>query len=154
MDLGRTLCRPKNPTCLTCPVRDGCVGWAQGNVNDIPRLAAKKERPHRTGQAFVLHHNGHVWLRRRPDGGLLPRLYEPPTFGWEGPSALTQDSELWESCGVVRHIFTHFSLSMDVFSAHHKDPLFPEGKWYPRGDLPPLSSLAKKILQQTLFWVD
>ena len=154
MDLGRTLCRPKNPTCLTCPVRDGCVGWAQGNVNDIPRLAAKKERPHRTGQAFVLHHNGHVWLRRRPDGGLLPRLYEPPTFGWEGPSALTQDSELWESCGVVRHIFTHFSLSMDVFSAHHKNPPFPDGNWYPRGDLPPLSSLAKKILQQTLFWVD
>jgi hypothetical protein len=41
-----------------------------------------------------------------------------------------------------------------VFSAHHKTPSFPEGNWYPREDLPPLSSLAKKILQQTLFWVD
>jgi A/G-specific adenine glycosylase len=130
------------------------VGWARGDVNEIPRLAAKKERPHRTGQAFVLHHNGHVWLRRRPDQGLLPRLYEPPTFGWEGPSTFPHDPMFWEACGVVRHIFTHFSLEIQVFSSHGMDVPFPEGAWHSRASLPPLSSLAKKILQQTLFWVD
>lgn len=154
MDLGRTTCRPKNPICQTCPVQSACVAWARGDVHKIPLLPVKKDRPHRTGQAFVLHHNGHVWLRRRPDQGLLPRLYEPPTQGWEGPATFPHDPTFWESCGVVRHVFTHFSLEIHVFSAHSADVPFPEGTWHPRASLPPLSSLAKKILQQTLFWVD
>jgi A/G-specific adenine glycosylase len=153
MDLGRTVCRPKNPACLVCPLRDHCVAWAAGTVAAIPALTAKKDRPHRTGQAFVLHHNDRVWLRRRPDTGLLARLNEPPTFGWESENAFVYDPMIWQPCGSVRHLFTHFSLDMQVFSAHQQESPFIEGDWHPQSRLPPLSTLAKKILQTSSFLV-
>src|SRR5258707_15871508 len=43
MDLGATICTPKNPACALCPWNDGCVARARGDADTFPRKAAKRE---------------------------------------------------------------------------------------------------------------
>ena len=69
MDLGSSLCRPKNPDCLMCPVIDHCVGKAA--PHDYPHKKAKAPKPKRTGTAWWIERDARVFLIRRPAKGLL-----------------------------------------------------------------------------------
>ncbi|MBJ7483688.1 A/G-specific adenine glycosylase, partial [Brevundimonas sp.] len=51
MDLGATVCRPKSPTCLICPVSAWCAGYATGAAERYPLKTKKADRPHRVGTA-------------------------------------------------------------------------------------------------------
>lgn len=44
MELGRTICTPKSPSCLLCPLRKDCKAFAQGTVARYPRPKPKRER--------------------------------------------------------------------------------------------------------------
>lgn len=44
MELGRTVCMPKTPFCLLCPLRSECVGFREGNPTARPRPKPRRER--------------------------------------------------------------------------------------------------------------
>ena len=44
MDLGATICTPRNPTCGICPLMDGCEARARGIAADLPRKMPKKAK--------------------------------------------------------------------------------------------------------------
>ena len=78
MDLGATLCTPRNPRCSDCPVVSGCKAFRNGWQEQIP-LA--KESPSRKKIHYVcglLEKSGSVLLARRPITTLLPGLWEFP----------------------------------------------------------------------------
>ena len=82
MDLGASVCTPKRPSCLMCPIR-ATVRRSGGLENVLPARAAKPERPVRVGLAFVaLREDAHVLLRRRPEAGLLGGMLEVPSTDW------------------------------------------------------------------------
>src|SRR5262249_21180649 len=62
MDLGATICTPRSPRCILCPISDSCRARALGFAETLPRRRAKPERPTRRGIAF--------WAVR-PDGSVL-----------------------------------------------------------------------------------
>lgn len=82
MELGALVCTPKSPGCLLCPVRDGCAGRAAGMERELPvKSKAKPPRPEARMAALVEgrgRHAGKVLVRRRPDSGLLARMWELP----------------------------------------------------------------------------
>ena len=83
MDLGATVCTPRNPGCLACPWRDACEGRARGMAETLPRRAPKRPRPLRYGVSFwLMRADGAVLLRRRPETGLLGGMIELPTTPW------------------------------------------------------------------------
>jgi len=55
MDLGATLCTPRNPRCEACPVRDDCGALAAGVVSDLPRKRAARAVPRRETCLVLLH---------------------------------------------------------------------------------------------------
>ncbi|AQR62584.1 A/G-specific adenine glycosylase [Brevundimonas sp. LM2] len=117
MDLGSTVCRPKSPLCLMCPVSGFCAARAEGQPDLYPIKAAKAARPHRQGIAWVLRDGlGRVALVRRPDKGLLGGMVGLPTGDWrEGePDATPPVAADWVDAGAVEHVFTHFSLTLGV----------------------------------------
>ncbi|GGB28627.1 A/G-specific adenine glycosylase [Sphingomonas metalli] len=59
MDLGATICTPRRPRCLLCPLREDCRAFAAGDPERLPVKAAKKARPQRHGTIF--------WLERPVD---------------------------------------------------------------------------------------
>ena len=83
MDLGATICTPKRPRCMLCPVRDDCRAILAGDPELLPVRAPKIEKPLRRGAAFVaVRSDGAILLRTRPDKGLLGGMSEVPTTAW------------------------------------------------------------------------
>jgi A/G-specific adenine glycosylase len=116
MDLGATVCRPRSPLCLVCPVRDWCAAYATGAPETYPRKLKKADRPHRLGVAYVLRDgHGRVALVQRPAKGLLGGMLGLPTSDWSGTPSDTPPVEAeWRDAGAIEHVFTHFSLTLAV----------------------------------------
>jgi A/G-specific adenine glycosylase len=140
MDLGATVCTPRNPACAICPWRDVCRARLDGIAAELPRFVPKKARPQRHGLAFwVERDDGAVLLRRRPEQGLLGGMLEVPSTPWRDdawtladalPHApMTADWRLID--GVVRHGFTHFALDFQVAAASVSSGA---GDWYRPGE--------------------
>lgn len=117
MDLGATICTPRSPSCGLCPVAPGCEAHHQGIAPLLPRRAPKPVKPHRTGIAWVAMSGDSVLLERRPPKGLLGATLAFPSAGWDGSDAPPPADADWRTIGEVRHVFTHFTLTMSVQSA-------------------------------------
>jgi len=69
----------------------------------------------RRGAAFVaVRTDGAVLVRRRPPRGLLGGMLGLPTAGWGGGEDPPPGPGPWREAGAVTHVFTHFSLTLDV----------------------------------------
>jgi A/G-specific adenine glycosylase len=81
MDLGATLCLPRSPSCLLCPVSEVCAASRKGNPEDYP---VKTRKLKRSSQALWLLHarnaEGATWLEKRPSKGIWAGLYCLPVF--------------------------------------------------------------------------
>ena len=83
MDLGATICAPRQTLCMVCPLQPGCLGTRTGHPLQFPVKAEKPERPTRYGHAFVIRDAaGDIYLRQRPPTGLLAKMTEVPTGTW------------------------------------------------------------------------
>jgi A/G-specific adenine glycosylase len=135
MDLGATVCTPKKPNCLICPVSKSCVALKEGAPERYPVKAAKKDRPTRHGAAFVLTRGDKVLLIRRGPSGLLGGMMMPPTSEWREAAPVELEGApaeaAWEHIGEVRHVFTHFALKLDVWRANAGPRTKATGEWVP-----------------------
>ncbi len=115
MDLGATVCTPRNPACGICPWFGGCRGRALGIAADLPRRSAKAAKPLRRGYVWVaLRDDGAVLLERRAARGLLGGTLGFPGSGWDGSAGEAPVAAEWREVGAVRHTFTHFHLELAV----------------------------------------
>lgn len=146
MDLGATVCTPKKPNCAICPLAQLCTARAEGNPERYPLKPEKVVRPVRYGAAYVLRRTGHVWLVRRPPSGLLGAMLALPSSEWRDLSQACEPplDAAWERLGQVRHVFTHFSLHLDVLAAETREANLPEGFWVPDDDLSGLPTVFAK----------
>jgi len=87
MDLGATICVPKNPRCLICPVMKLCKARQNGTQNERPVLSPKKVVPHYVHAAAVIIERGRVLLAQRPSTGLLGGMWEFPNGRVNGDPA-------------------------------------------------------------------
>lgn len=132
MDLGATICAPRQANCLLCPLAEGCAGRRLDPLA-YPVKTEKTERPTRYGHAFVmLDSDGDVFLRTRAGHGLLAQMTEPPVSDWTGDKhdPVYPVKAQWQHRGQVVHVFTHFRLELEVWSATVPDPaLLADGWW-------------------------
>jgi A/G-specific adenine glycosylase len=144
MDLGATICRPKNPRCSLCPLQSDCVALASGDPEAFPLARVKRARPQRYGVAYWIEREGRVWLMRRPATGLLGGMPALPGTGWSESVA-----EPRTAFATVRHLFTHFTL--DLFVEPRPEPC-GEGWWQEVDRLPDagLPTLYRKAVAAVL----
>lgn len=160
MDLGSTICTPRNPACGLCPWREPCRARVAGTQESFPRKARKKAGVTRYGAAFVLARaDGAILLRTRPAKGLLGGMAEVPTSEWRADYELdgaAQDAPLplrWNRLPEpVRHVFTHFPLELTVFTGSvPQQTRAPAGmRFTPLADIAsePLPSLMLKVVER------
>jgi A/G-specific adenine glycosylase len=158
MDLGATICTPKRPACVLCPWQAHCVARAAGTMETYPRKVRKKEGITRRGTAFVvLRADGAILLRTRQGKGLLGGMAEVPSTPWSADHDATvaldhapMQAEYQPVPGLVRHVFTHFPLELDVTRAQvAANRVAPEGhRFTPLGELDaePLPTLMRKVI--------
>ncbi len=139
MDLGATICTPRDPKCLLCPLNAECRARAEGDPARLPVKAAKKAKPQRIGTAFWIQREEHVWLVRRPGKGMLGGMRALPDDGWSARADGSGDAPIpggWKAGGVVRHGFTHFDLELGL--AIYMGSAFEaldEGEWWPVAEI-------------------
>ena len=118
MDLGATVCTPRNPSCEACPLQADCRAFKAGRQTDFPVRAKKTPKPTRYGAVSVFVKDGELAIVRRPETGLLAGMMGLPTSDWItlGEDLKTPVLSQGEGAviGRVEHVFTHFRLWLDV----------------------------------------
>ncbi|MGB7077272.1 MAG: NUDIX domain-containing protein, partial [Xanthobacteraceae bacterium] len=167
MDLGSSICTPKTPACVLCPWTEPCTARRRGDAETLPRRIPKPEGVLRRGAAFVaLRADSFVLVRTRPAKGLLGGMTEVPTTEWsrdfaaaqalkDAPRLTTKPLLKWRRLpGVVRHVFTHFPLELEVYAAHVGErTASPKGaRWVAIDKLSEeaLPSLMRKVIAHAL----
>jgi A/G-specific adenine glycosylase len=158
MDLGATVCTPRQPRCMICPWAARCEARRRGDPERFPVKGAKSVRPVRHGVAFLLvREDGAIWLRRRQERGLLGGMLEVPSTAWEAeaPSHAAAKTAApgasgWRAlAGTVSHTFTHFELVLKVWMARGPAKL-PDnrGMWVSAAELDraALPSVMRKVI--------
>lgn len=166
MDLGATVCTIHTPSCQRCPVFLRCKGFQEGNPAGYPIKPPAVVKPTRYALFFLIYDTtGRIFLRKRPEKGLLGGMMEVPSGTWsEDPQVLLrgfQESPFPEKelavqkTSEVSHTFTHFHLKGKIFIAQKKSPCFQhhdkEGDlWILPCDVSQkaLPTLMKKILKE------
>jgi A/G-specific adenine glycosylase len=155
MDLGATICTPRNPGCGGCPIANGCVANQLGIPTAFPVKAPKRPRPPRYGTAYWLECDGAVLLVERPSRGLLGGMRALPSDIWavKRPRLAPPVPAQWLMLPTpVRHVFTHFDLDLHLAVATVRTRPDIAGQWHPITDLPNigLPSLFTKAVQHIL----
>jgi A/G-specific adenine glycosylase len=156
MDLGATVCTTRKPACLACPLNAQCRGYAKGIAETLPVKPAKAAKPQRTGTAYWIEQEEHIWLIKRPGKGMLGGMRALPDDGWaarrDGDSVPPFAAD-WRTLNEpVVHVFTHFALTLSVAltSSLVQTDVLGEGEWWPvksldSAGLPTLFSKAAKL---------
>lgn len=131
MELGATVCLPNGvPLCGQCPVRSQCEAYQSDQIGQLPVKHSKKARRMERRLVYLIFHDGHVALRRRPNKGLLAGLWEYPNELMDGtywPTVWGIHSTSCERGCTGKHVFTHIEWQMEsmILSASEID--LPEG---------------------------
>ncbi|WP_238112659.1 A/G-specific adenine glycosylase [Yoonia sp. I 8.24] len=117
MDLGATVCTPRNPACGNCPWRTPCAARIAGTAAELPKKTPKKKTPTRHGIAYVVQRDdGALLLETRPESGLLGGMLGWPGSEWgDAPAPAPPLDANWQTLNTqARHTFTHFHLRLTV----------------------------------------
>ncbi len=117
MDLGATVCTPRNPACDHCPLSLHCEAKARGIVSELP-VKSKKLQRKTVWQHFYLVgvDRGSLFVQRRPPHGLWPNLWEIPNLEVAEADAGKAQSEGYHTLGTFKHVFTHLDMMITVFA--------------------------------------
>ena len=162
MELGATVCLPRNPLCESCPVAASCAALEVGRAKDLP-LPKKVKKWVDLEMVFLVQRVGVRVLLKARSEGWSPGLYEPPSTTFSNqPAELAaaallqelaasrrQTATAPESCGVVRHTITNHRIRAHIFTAAAKRSDLNE-HWIDPESVP-LTGLARKVLTSALL---
>jgi A/G-specific adenine glycosylase len=147
MELGATVCLPKNPLCGDCPLRGRCRAREAGTVAQLPVKLRSTEPVAIAAELLLVRRGSRVLLRQIEAGARrMAGFWELP-----GPDELPA-ARAGKSWGEFRHTITHHHYTFTVKSATVRGP-GPEFRWFAADELAgiPLSTTARKALKLARF---
>ncbi|MDP1724345.1 MAG: A/G-specific adenine glycosylase [Alphaproteobacteria bacterium] len=161
MDLGATICTPKNPKCDICPVNNFCESYKNLTQHLYPIEKLKAKRPQKFGFVFwVENDKGDIWIRKR-ENRLLKGLMEIPSTSWEIENWKKEEAianspwpeHSWTNViGQVKHVFTHFELYLNIIKIKKSGLDLEDGFWCAQKDLKDhaFPTLMHKVIKHQL----
>jgi A/G-specific adenine glycosylase len=118
MELGATVCTPRGPKCVICPVRDHCEAQAAGVQELIPPPRKAKATPLLRRDVLCVR-DGDRWLiEQRPSKGRWAGMWQFVTV----PAGKSNKANGNRQIGLVTHGLTHRRYRFRVFTAPHLPP--------------------------------
>lgn len=128
MELGATVCTPKSPRCVVCPIQAMCRAYAEGRPTAYPVVSKKAPVPHRDVAVALLYDAaGRLLVQQRPEGKMLGGLWELPggkVEPGERPEAAVV-REVREELGVeaeagplaarIDHAYSHLRVTLHAY---------------------------------------
>ena len=147
MDLGREICKPRNPSCIHCPLNQYCKAKNKGNIEKYPYKKIRKKIPHYNVVVGLIWKENQFIISRRLKETLLGNL-------WELPGGKIKKDENKLDClhreikeelditicdtievGMIHHQYSHMKLSITLFTGTYK------------------SGIAKSLSSQEIKWI-
>ncbi|MEO1133199.1 MAG: 8-oxo-dGTP diphosphatase MutT, partial [Cyanobacteria bacterium J06639_1] len=170
LDLGATLCRPRQPQCDRCPWQSECVAYRDRRQADLPMKSPVKPRPHKNIAVAVvfrgdLRAGGELLIDQRLESSMLGGLWEFPGGKIEPNETPAEcavrevreeigiEVELVEPLGTIDHAYTHFSITLQAFmcrylSGEAQTLQCADVRWIAPTDIP---KFAFPVANQKLF---
>ena len=165
MELGATVCTPRNPACDQCPVTSFCVARKRNWIEEVPNLGARAASTARQFAACVLERNGTLLVRQRPEGTVNAHLWEFPNVEVPLKSSKARKKRSIETelgfatrsftpLLTVRHSITRYRITLEAFRAtlNGTSPGSTAGHWLSADELIklPFTSAHRRILAVAL----
>jgi A/G-specific adenine glycosylase len=142
MELGATICLPRVPQCLLCPLREHCAAREEGIQNELPVKLNKRDPIKLAIELLLVEKDGRILMRQR--GAHEPRL----AGFWELPeSRYIPGARRTAKLGEFRHSITRHDYTVEVWQVEAVRA--PKGfRWIAPDELPalPLATTARKAL--------
>lgn len=165
MELGATVCVPRQPRCDKCPVRRSCKATKLGVQEQRPVKNAKARTPHHDVVIAVIRRKDTYLVGRRPESGLLGGLWDFPqarlgsrethahAIKRAAEEQIGASVNVGKSIAVVKHAYSHFRVTASVYgcslkSAKPRPICFSQLRWTTLDELRNLAlpKLAHKFL--------
>lgn len=159
MELGATICTPRNPGCGVCPMAGRCMANREGLQDRIPGpKVAVKRRTVTHSCVLVLDAGGRVLLEKRPAAGMWANMWQPPTMESENGA---DEGAIQSHLGIVgrgrllpladfQHTTTHRVVRFVVFRLSGRAQLAAGvgRSWFTRDEAPglALSNAHRRII--------
>jgi A/G-specific adenine glycosylase len=144
MELGATVCLPRNPLCLVCPLAVCCRARQEGTTTQVPVKLRKTEPIRLGGVLLVVRNRGRVLLRQRDTtASRMAGFWDLPA-----PEDLPA-AKLGARIGEIRHTITHHHYRLEVRSATAALPHREGFRWFRIAQLTaiPFSTTGRKALE-------
>lgn len=123
MELGALICGPKSPTCLACPLREGCRALAEGRTDELPVKTPKKKPVAVTHTVLAVERGNKFLFEKRPPEGLWSNMWQLPTLEDAGAEAATAHMKMRfgfvvgkpKPVAEFKHQTTHRTIRFEVF---------------------------------------
>jgi A/G-specific adenine glycosylase len=128
MEFGALQCKPKNPLCASCPLRQSCYALSHNAISILPVKVRKAEKKIRYFNYFILKSAHQVAVKLRQPGDIWQHLYDFPmietTQSFEdNPIALLTEAKQYfgDQCQLtqiseVKHLLTHQIIYVRFFA--------------------------------------
>jgi A/G-specific adenine glycosylase len=159
MEFGATLCKPKNPACGICPVREGCYAFLHDSISALPVKLNKLKVRERYFNYFLVIDGHNLLMNRRGDKDIWANMYDLPlieTNSMLPPGELLslpevteyfgEDIKIEEISGIVKHILTHQRLYVRFIKVQIKPVKLKPGWLYTS-----VENLEKLALPKVIF---
>jgi len=150
MDLGATVCTPRNPLCEECPLQKKCFAYHQQLIETLPVRSKKQKVRKRYFHYLLLKWKDNLWIQKRTSNDIWENLHEPYLIESEQPIDLKEliqhklfknevssyTSVHYDGCTSQR--LTHQVIEARFFSiVLKKKPVIPgeNGDWLTPGEL-------------------
>jgi len=122
MELGATVCRPHNPDCPVCPVKNWCYAFQTGVQAELPVPIAGRKPVFLQHACWVLYCDGRFGIRQVGPDQWWPDMWEFPRIAYEAGTEPVPPfeglSNVWiEDLGLIRHSVTHHRIALRVLFA-------------------------------------
>ena len=156
MELGATVCRPRNPLCSECPLKRSCTALRSGEPETYPHGKKRPKMLKQHWRVLVIKDNGDFLIRQRPRGELNAGLWEFPTLESDNAHAPANWATVLAGSPVKRphqistlsHSITRYRIRIGVWQTGLRGPR-PAGCWVAQSELGKraLAGAHRKILE-------
>lgn len=106
MELGATLCRPQNPSCLLCPLSEACLALKQDHIDRLPLKKPKRASEIWIWRAEIYQSQGRLAIIKNPEAPFLKNQ-------WTLPGQLERASKKPDHYD-FQHAITHHKIYVQV----------------------------------------
>lgn len=141
MELGATVCMPREPLCKLCPIQSRCFAFKNGKTAELPEAPARVKATARLFRASLIEKNGRILLRKRTAGEVNAGFWEMPNS-----EVTTTNTPAGDPVCIIKHTITRYRMSLEVYREQPRENL--NCKWFQVSDLnsiPMVSSHAKAL---------